>query len=167
MMSNRGLDMVRKLLQAAAAALALAPVTAQAATWAFHFETQNALLAPFADARISSTPNPLGETTAVGGLADGGTRTYDAAPISLGPHADNAGFAFTAGPYDHDIDNAFDSVGQIQNRPSTGQPRSDSPGEAPSAVGAPEPAPWLMLGLGFALLVGRRRSRQDRQAAFV
>jgi hypothetical protein len=150
MMSYQGVNMVRKLLQAAAAALALAPIAAQATTLAFHFDTRDALLAQ--------------GDTAVGGLANGGKWSYDATLISTNSYADNPGVLFAPDAYDGAIDGAFDLFGRIRDLPSNGGLGSDKPGQVRS-LNVPEAPTWLMLGLGFALLVGRRRSRQDRQAA--
>jgi hypothetical protein len=145
--------MARKLLStAAAAALALAPIAAQAKTLSFHFDTQDAVLAQ-------------GDTTAVGGLANGGAWSYDAAPVSTGAYGDNAGVLFGADVDGDTIDGAFDRVGSIHDPLSNGGPGSDNPGQVRS-VGAQAPATWLMVAIGFALLVGRRPSRQDRLAAF-
>ncbi len=87
-MRNQGVNMYRKLLRAAAATLALAPITAQAKTLSFSFDTQDAALAVFAEVTISDTLNslggydatgingtvvgPHGETTTIGGLANSG-----------------------------------------------------------------------------------------------
>jgi hypothetical protein len=149
MMSNQGSNMVRMFLGVAAAALALAPIAAQANTLSFHFDTQDALLA-------------RGDTTTVGGLANSGTWSTDAAPISTGSYADNPDTLFGA-----DVDDgAFDRVGSIHHPSPNGGLGYDNRGQVRSG-GVPEPTTWLMLAVGLALLVGRRPSREHRLAAIV
>ncbi len=150
-MSNQGLNMVRKILRAAVAVMALAPIAAQANTLSFHFDTPDALLAQ-------------GDTITVGGLANSGRWSTDAAPMSTGSYADNP----TLFGADVDLfgasDGAFDRVGSIHDFPSKGGLGSDNSGQVRS-VGAPGPTTWLMLAVGLALLVGRRPSREQRLAA--
>jgi MYXO-CTERM domain-containing protein len=149
-MSNQGLNMVRKILRAAVAVMALAPIAAQANTLSFHFDTPDALLAPV-------------DTMTVGGLANVATWSADAASMSTGSSTDNP-ILSVVGVDDGAGDGAFDRVGSLRALPSKGGLGSDTPGQVRSA-GAAEPTTWLMLAVGLALLVGRRPSREHRLAA--
>ena len=176
--------MYRKLFWIAAAALALAPVRADASALAFGFETSDAVFAVSAGLTASDTLNSLGgydvtgiSGTVIGpgggtisGLANGARGKDDGAAFSTSPYFDNSGILFAAGAYDDNIHSALRGVSWIYPLWSNNPAGSHNPGHADGALvaGLPEPASWLMLGLGLAGLwmAGRRTPRRDRYAAF-
>ena len=72
-MSNLGIKMVRKLVWAAAAILALAPLEAGAATLAFSFETQDGVFSGSGDLTISNSLDSAGgyDVTGISGTLSG------------------------------------------------------------------------------------------------
>jgi len=86
--------------------------------------------------------------------------------FTTGAYFDNPGLLFAAGGYAY---NLF-SEGSTYFLSSYDSEGSYFPGETVGSVvvSIPEPATWLMMGLGFAVLGldGRRASREAGRAAF-
>ena len=184
------MKMYRKLMWAAAAVLALAPLEAQATILAFRFETQNAQFTATGALTISDALDSAGEydVTGIGGTVrgpnggaitglvtnpsapsayDDGSWVYDNVVFPSGPRVDASGLLFAAGGHDHNLH----SEGWIDHLSSFNPAGNYSPGETLgrlSATNIPEPATWLMMGLGFAALgaAGGRFSRRDGRTAF-
>ena len=189
-MSDQGMKMYRKLMWAAAAVLALAPFKAQATTLAFRFETQNAQFTKTGELTISDALDSAGgyDVTGIGGAVSGpnggaitglatnpsapsayddGSWAYDNVVFPLGPWVDASGLLFAAGGHDHNLY----SEGWIHYLSSFNPAGNFNPGETLgrlSVTNIPEPATWLMMGLGFAALgaAGGRSSRRDSRTAF-
>ena len=189
-MSDQGMKMYRKLMWAAAAVLALAPFEAQATTLAFRFETQDAQFTANGALTISDALDSAGgyDVTGIGGTVSGpnggaitglvtnpsapsadddGSRVYDNVVFPSGPWVDASGLLFAAGEHDYNLYSK-----RWMYYPSSFDPAQNyNPGDILgrlSVMNIPEPATWLMMGLGFAALgaAGGRSSRRDCRTAF-
>ncbi len=188
-MSNLGIKMVRKLVWAAALILALAPLSAGAATLAFSFETQDGVFSGSGDLTISNSLDSAGgyDVTGISGTLSGpnggamtlvanpnqpaastdnsGSWYYDNVVYTSGSWFDNAGLLFTAGIFEY---NLF-TVGSDYIL-SSHNPQGSFSGQAVDRLtltAIPEPATWLMMGLGFvALGLGGGRAARRNRAAF-
>ena len=188
-MSNTGIKMTRKLAWAAAAILALAPLEAEAATLAFSFETQDGVFSGSGDLMVSDTLDSAGgyDVTGLSGTLSGpgggamtlvanplqpttstdstGSWYYDNVVSASAPWFDLSGLLFEAGGYEYNLfASASDYI--LSSRNPAG---SYNPGQVVdrlTVASIPEPATWLMMGVGFAALGfgGRRASRGDRAA---
>ena len=183
--------MYRKLACAVAAALALAPIEAQAKILAFDFDTADGALAVSGDLTISDTLDSAGgyDVTGISGTVSGpnggsialvanpiqpassldssGRWIYDNVVFSSGPWVDNLGLLFSAGGFSYNLYNS----GWTYYLSSSNPAGNYNPGEVVGRLTVstiPESATWLMMGLGFAALglAGRAASRGDRMAAF-
>ncbi len=182
--------MSRKLMWAAAAVLALAPFEAQATTLAFRFETQNAPFTVTGELTISDALGSAGgyDVTGISGTVSGpnggaitslvtnpsapsadddGSWVYDNVVFPSGPWVDASGLLFAAGGHDYNLY----SERWIYYLSSFNPAGNYDPGETLgrlSVMNMPEPATWLMMGLGFAALgaAGGRSSRRDCRTAF-
>jgi hypothetical protein len=182
--------MDRKFTWIAAAALALAPVAAEAKLVPFSFETTDGLFTVSGDLTIADTLDSVGgyDVTAISGTVDrpggetaisglvanperpdpydNGSWLYDNVLFTTGPYFDNPGLLFAAGGNDY---NLF-SEGWTYTLSSYDPEGSYFPGQTVGGivVSIPEPATWLMMGLGFAALGlgGRKASRETDRAAF-
>ncbi len=135
-MSNQGLNLYRKLLWAAAALLAFAPIAAEARTLAFHFETQDAVFArPGEVSDMASSPGAYGITELSQTVVGPNNRTMSSGAMSkpwgsedpvfsTSPYADTAGMAFAAD--DFNIHGAIHGAGSIDDL-SSKTTRSDNP----------------------------------------
>lgn len=164
--------MISKLLAAAAIAAVAAPLSCEAKTVAFEFETAtidvtgNATLSDVVNAAggydvesISGSVDWLGGSAAISGLVnnpsqpwadDNGTWIYDNVVFPAAPFLDNPGVLFAAGAYDYNVY----AVGSTYYLSTNNPVGVYNPGEAilrgndPPAV--PEPATWAMMLVGFA-----------------
>ena len=191
---DQGKKMYRKWMWAAAAILAVAPLEAEAATLAFHFETDDAAFVVSGDLTVSDALNAVGgyDVTGIAGTvagANGGPITglianpnqpgpttdntnswlYDNVAYTSGPSLDDDGLLFTAGggasSYIYNL--FFDgSFYQLSSRNPGGNYYGETGQVAMWAV--PEPSTWLMMGLGFAALglSGARTARRESRTAF-
>jgi len=185
-MSDEGMKMYRKLMWAAAAVLALAPFEVQATTLAFRSETQNAQFTATGALTISDALDSAGgyDVTGIGGTVGGpnggaiaglvtnpgapsadddGSRVYDNVVFPSGPWVDASGLLFAAGGHDYNLY----SKRWIYSLSSFNPAGNDILGRL-SVMNIPEPATWLMMGLGFAALgaAGGRSSRRECRTAF-
>jgi len=183
------MKMYRKLMWTAVAVLSLAPFEAQATTLPFRFETQNAQFTVTGELTISDALDSAGgyvtgvsETEsgpngrAITGLVTNpsapfaygdGSWVYDNVVFPSGPWVDASGILFAAGGHDYNLY----SKGWIHYLSSFNPAGNYNPGETLgriSVASIPEPATWLMMGLGFAALgaAGGRSSRRDCRTAF-
>ncbi len=177
--------MVRIWIGAAAAILAAAPLEAEAGTLAFSFETSTMTVS--GDLAVSNTPNAIGgyDVTGLTGTlhmngsnaaaislvvnpnqpyAFTGAWIYDNVVFASGSWIDNSGLLFTDGAYGY---NLYES-GLVTYLSSFNPAGDYNPGQVVDALTVsviPEPATWIMMGLGFAAL-GAAGRRRDRLAAF-
>jgi hypothetical protein len=185
--------MKRSLTMAFAAFLAAAPLTARASTMEFSFETDGFVISGVLTA--SDTLNSAGgyDITGIsgnvssqgGGAITGliakpgqpapstdstGSWNYDDVVFGSGPAFDLYGVLFDAGAgadsYSYNL--YFDgTVAYLSTRNPAGNFWGEAGELTLSAV--PEPATWLMIGIGFAALgaAGRRVRNRDRLATIV
>ena len=189
-MSNVGLNMYRKLACAAVLALALAPLEAQATTLAFNFDTTDGVFTVSGDLTIANSLDSAGgyDVTGMSGTVSGpdggsialvanpaqpatsldsmGAWLYDNVVYPSGPWVDNSGLLFAAGGFRYNLYTSGLTYYLSSYNPAGGY----NPGEVGrlKVSPIPEPATWLMMGLGFAALGAGRRaaSRGNRAAAF-
>ena len=180
--------MYRKLTWAAAAILALAPLEAEAAMLSFSFETNDTTFVVSGELTVSNTPDSAGgyDVTGISGAVSGpnggalslvanptpsepynnGAWIYDNVLFTSAPWVDNSGLLFATGGYDYNLY----SSGPLYYLSSYNPAGTYNPGQAVGHLRItpiPEPATWLMMGLGFAGLgaAGSRAKRREPIAA--
>ncbi len=181
--------MDRKMTWAAAAILTLAPLEADAATLAFSFGTSDATFLVSGDVTVDDTLKSMGgyDVTGISGTVSGpnggaitglianpiqpfpynqGSWIFDNVVFSSGPWVDYWGLLFTAGGYDYNLFSSGSAYYLSSYNPAGSY--SGEVGASAALTAIPEPAPWLMIGLGFVALgaAGGRASRGDSRAAF-
>jgi PEP-CTERM motif-containing protein len=174
-----------------AGAFALAPFSAHAGMIAFDFDTQDGLYRIYGDLTVSNTLDSVGgyDVTGISGTVvgagggaitglianptrpdyyDNGSWIYDNVVFATPPNVDYWGVLFAAGGYDYNV-YSVGSVGWTYYL-STNNPGGNFWGEpigSATVTSIPEPATWLMIGLGLAGLglAGLRETRKIRLAA--